>query len=658
MYGTTQSQVLSVELQDLNFLGLPRVTFTACISMGDTLLPALDERNFVLTENGNLQQFIIRCPDPGVFNSVILVMDNSGSIGPVLPKLIEAGSILVDSLGVNDEAALITFGRDLILAQDFTTNKPLLNNQLALMIANGGTPLRDAAFQACKELEKRSGNRHAVIITDGMDTQSTLQTVDPIIQLANSIDAKLHTIAFALGSEAGEQEMRRMAEETGGLFFSVQRPGQLKEVYEQIASLITEPCCVGEYFSNNCIDSIRTIHLDVEAKNQTASSEITVSTPYRPEQMRIWVEVPPDLSPLASGTGYILIDPPPDEDLELNMALRIRFNDDLIDITPQLPLSLGTLTQNQLVSMQKTRPGEMEFVFSGIKPAMFTNRLVGFPVQALRSDSSRTVAFVFVDSVALEGCPVNFDLQPDTTKICLCFQKLDVEIEGNGFIKSGETVAFPVRIPGGLVPGVGAQLTVEVLLPGDVQLESITSGDLFDPNAIQWQQLSDGWIRIEIPGFAMPQSSEGIFVNLITDIPFLQSAKIFSLDFRNLKLLHKCCPELQDEFTIPILVDGLCDKIIRRRAEASISTAPNPVGGARGDVSNIHVNFNHSHQGGHYTLALVDVNGNIIVTIAEQQFEAGEYIFALNSAGLANGSYMVVLFNDQERVSDNIMVIR
>ncbi|MDT8323391.1 MAG: VWA domain-containing protein, partial [Bacteroidota bacterium] len=157
------AQTLDVSLGEVDFSQLPRVTFKACVREDGLIVRGLDPSQIILLENGAQQELTIRCPDPSDINSVVLVLDNSGSIFAALPKLIEAAQQLVDSLGPNDEAAIVTFGRQIRLEQDFTTDKALLKSVLDGMVANGGTAMFSATYRAIEELETRGGNRHAVV---------------------------------------------------------------------------------------------------------------------------------------------------------------------------------------------------------------------------------------------------------------------------------------------------------------------------------------------------------------------------------------------------------------------------------------------------------------------------------------------------------------
>ncbi|MAT38608.1 MAG: hypothetical protein CL946_03275 [Ectothiorhodospiraceae bacterium] len=655
-----RSQTLSVDLKDLDFRDLPRVTFTACVAKSDSVVPILESQHFTIIENGIPYQAIVRCPPPSKINSVALVMDNSGSINPgTLEKLKESGKILVDSLGAIDEAAVIRFtNAQVIVEQDFTTNKGLLKFALDRMQAQGGTPLFDASFEAVQRLALRDAKRFAVILTDGEDTQSSLQDVQPIIDLANVEDVKLFTIGFQLTSDKAIDAMKRMAIETGGLFFDVQRPSELTEIYEQIASLITEPCCVGEYVSNNCSDSVRTIQLNVEIAADFGSDTETLITPYRPDEFNLTIDVPDDLTPAASGTGYIYIDPVPHPDLELTLSFVVEFDENLIDITPRFPLTLGTVTQNHIVNIRTIERGKVRFELERVKPSVNTNRLVGFPVQAQRIDSSRLVEFSIDSSIVeITGCHAFFTTDPDTTSICQCFRELSVQYDRTQILDVGEESLLPIVITQGLVEGMGAQLRFEIEVPEELELVEILNGDLFPDGTLFWTREGEK-IYFEVPDFAAPFDTSGVLALLRLRAPTLRSATSFPFSMGNRVLLQECCPMTSDSLATTVLVDGLCDKIVMRRPGISVSTMPNPVSTFNGGQGTIRLHVPGTHADREYTISLTGMHGDEATEIRTLYLTEGDHELTFNTSGLSSGKYILAVTGGGEMFSHNIIVVK
>ena len=74
------AQPIDLSLEDVNVSQMPRVTFKACIRQNGQIVRGIDTSQILLLENGVPQLLSIRCPDPTETNSVVLVLDNSGSM--------------------------------------------------------------------------------------------------------------------------------------------------------------------------------------------------------------------------------------------------------------------------------------------------------------------------------------------------------------------------------------------------------------------------------------------------------------------------------------------------------------------------------------------------------------------------------------------------
>jgi VWFA-related protein len=159
-----------------------------------------------------------------------------------------------------DMAFLISFGADTELLQDFTNSLPLLQKALAALRLNAGvapvmtpspvpvpgggrgTVLYEAVWLAATEkLRSEVGRKAIVLITDGNDVGSRIK-IDKAIEEAQRSDAIIYSVLYedprytswVYGGQSGEGPMKRMAEETGGRIFRVDRRTPLSEVYATI----------------------------------------------------------------------------------------------------------------------------------------------------------------------------------------------------------------------------------------------------------------------------------------------------------------------------------------------------------------------------------------------------------------------------------------
>lgn len=649
-----RAQVLEASFENVDYSRLPRVTFKACVREDQLIVRGLDPSQIILLENGIPQQLSIRCPDPTQINSVVLVLDNSGSMLGAMPKLIEASKRLVDSLGTNDECAIITFGRGINVSQDFTTDKVQLKSVLDNMVANGGTPLFSASYEGCGLLQSRSGNRHAVIITDGEDNQST-HTDQQVIDIANQIGAKLHTIAFDIDQQY-QAVMQRMAVETGGVFFFVSRPSELTEVYEKIADIITEPCCIGEFVSTNCVDTLRSLAMTVTHNGRTAIAAHTAVSPSRAARTRLVVDVPEDMTPLATDRGYIEMIPPPSMELELTLSFVLEYDQNLVDV-PVLPFILGTVAQNQVVNMIRVAPGAMQFVFNGIRPALNTTRLVGFPIQALTADSSRYVDFRIRD-IQIEGCPTIFTSTDDSILICQCYRALDVEMDSVLVLVAQEAVLIPLRVRGGVETGMQLQANATFTLPAGIEDVDVLPGTLFAEGALEWKRENDRLI-LYTPTSVFPRDTSGLLATLRIGPNRSPDIRRFRVELTDSELWQRCCPLDAGTPTLLVLQEGVCEFVIRKKPQPiRIENAPNPFSLNDGGRTWIMIDVPEGSAGQSYALDILDSGGRVLLRLHEGALPAGALRVPFDAKNLPTGAYHAVLRSGENVVTRAMMYLR
>jgi VWFA-related protein len=173
-----------------------------------------------------------------------------------------------------DMAFIISFGSDTELLQDYTSSPGLLRRGLDQLRVSGGvggvytpstvpgggrgTVLYDSVWLAAKEkLRREVGRKAIVLITDGVDMGSRVKMGEAIEEAQRS-DAIIYTILFEdprytsafFGGVSGEGAMKRMAEETGGRLFRVDRRNSLEQIYSQIAEEMRTQYVIGFTSSN------------------------------------------------------------------------------------------------------------------------------------------------------------------------------------------------------------------------------------------------------------------------------------------------------------------------------------------------------------------------------------------------------------------------
>jgi Ca-activated chloride channel homolog len=162
-------------------------------------LRGLQPHDFVVLERGRPRTVAdFKAGDQGPVSLAIL-MDTSGSmrVGRQLAASRDAVEHVLTWIdAATDEIGLFSFDQTLRLEVPFTKDSARIREGVARLDGLGTTSLYDAIAATAKVLDQRPSPRRAVIVvTDGMDTSSTL-TPGPIPGLASAIDVPVYVIAL------------------------------------------------------------------------------------------------------------------------------------------------------------------------------------------------------------------------------------------------------------------------------------------------------------------------------------------------------------------------------------------------------------------------------------------------------------------------------
>jgi VWFA-related protein len=237
------------------------------------LVGNLNKEDFTIIEEGRQQTVKYFNRETDLPLTIGLLIDVSASQGNLIDTERNAAYQFFGSvLRKQDLAFLISFGSDAELLQDYTNSPALLRKGLQGLQVNSdvgglhpgpvptisqprGTILYDAVYLAASDqLKGQVGRKVLVLITDGED-QGSRYKIAQAIESAQRADAIIYGFyyvdrAFYYGhglvfGGVSDSELRRMAEETGGHVFHVDRKMTLQDAFTELQNEMRSQYAIG-----------------------------------------------------------------------------------------------------------------------------------------------------------------------------------------------------------------------------------------------------------------------------------------------------------------------------------------------------------------------------------------------------------------------------
>ncbi|MGB8511148.1 MAG: VWA domain-containing protein [Pyrinomonadaceae bacterium] len=151
--------------------------------------------------------------------SVVLLLDTGGDLNPYMRTgtTREIASGVLWNLREGDEVAALQFNARTQVLQDWTTDKDKVARSLKSKLASGdGANLSRAITRAVELLSKQPiGNRHLVLVTDGVDTGGLNEYQEAVKKLIAS-EVTLHVISYSGISEKAMSKQETAPKEAVG----------------------------------------------------------------------------------------------------------------------------------------------------------------------------------------------------------------------------------------------------------------------------------------------------------------------------------------------------------------------------------------------------------------------------------------------------------
>ena len=171
--------------------------------------------------------------------TTMLVIDISGSMdkNDKIGAAKEAAKAYVGGMRSGDQAGLITYDTQVYTVQPITSDTAALTNAIDGLKTGSDTAMYNALIEAEKELEGVSGRKAIIVLTDGMDNQSS-STADDVINGIGQSGLSISAIGFGdttISGQAGLDEagLQSLAEQAGGQYAFASDAQTLSTLYQQ-----------------------------------------------------------------------------------------------------------------------------------------------------------------------------------------------------------------------------------------------------------------------------------------------------------------------------------------------------------------------------------------------------------------------------------------
>jgi VWFA-related protein len=169
--------------------------------------------------------------------SVVIALDNSGSMKPRMIETKEAAKEFLTYLDANDSAEVIGFAQQVKILSTMSANRDASRKAIDSAMPRGNTALYDALYASIDAVKGRPGRKAVVLLSDGVDDngvgkQLSKHSIDEVIRYARQVNVPLY--AIGIGTEVDRALLANIAQSTGAMSFLTPKPEELKSLYDRI----------------------------------------------------------------------------------------------------------------------------------------------------------------------------------------------------------------------------------------------------------------------------------------------------------------------------------------------------------------------------------------------------------------------------------------
>jgi len=267
---TAQSSTGAQQSQQPTFRsGAKTVAVYATVTEKDgRMITNLTRDAFEIRDNGKQQPLTVFSTDVQPV-SVVMMLDRSGSMRGNTRLVEQAAEAFVRNLGPGDAARIGTFAdRIVIQPEGFTSDQSALLRILRSDLpVTGPTPLWNAIEDAVSALKAREGRKVVLVFSDGGDAPANFtvnnRSIMDVMRDAQQDDVMVYAIGLqttvllgrnprgGIGSMGSMTSVRpdpglaRIADETGGGYFELNRSEELSNTFAAVADELHHQYALG-----------------------------------------------------------------------------------------------------------------------------------------------------------------------------------------------------------------------------------------------------------------------------------------------------------------------------------------------------------------------------------------------------------------------------
>ncbi|HUG34465.1 MAG TPA: VWA domain-containing protein [Anaerolineales bacterium] len=238
-------EVPVVRITQVDNSNFPNVTVyvSATNAAGEPI--GIDPSTVQIFENGQVMQLVDVqgggevASEESIPVTTMLVFDISGSMekNDKFAGAKEAAKSYVSQMRPGDQAGLIAYDSNVYTIQPITTDAAALTAAIDGLQTGSDTAMYDAIMEAVTALESASGRKAIIVLTDGMDNQSS-NNLETVLAGIDTSGLTISAIGFgdvAASGQSGLDEagLQSLSERAGGVYGFASSADVLAGIFEQ-----------------------------------------------------------------------------------------------------------------------------------------------------------------------------------------------------------------------------------------------------------------------------------------------------------------------------------------------------------------------------------------------------------------------------------------